>query len=159
MMAVMVIFSLFPTLPFSVAAAEVETEEVGADVETEKVGASKTQAEAIQWIKDRGNEGWWQDVDGAYGCQCVDLIMAYYQFLGYSRMSGNAGDYVSGHIPSGSDWYYSGTPVPGSIFVRGYDNGYYPYGHVGLVYAVDGSTMYTIETNVVSPYDGGSNAS
>ena len=116
--------------------------------------ATRTQSEAIEWIKARGNESWWSDVDGGYGCQCVDLIMAFYQYFGYSRMSGHAYQYMSNHIPAGSNWYYSSSPTPGCVFVKQADNGYYPYGHVGLVYAVSGSTMYTVETNLVSPYDG-----
>ena len=50
MMAVMVVFSLFPTLPFSVAAAEVKTEEVGADVETEKVGYTEGTTGNCKWM-------------------------------------------------------------------------------------------------------------
>ena len=115
---------------------------------------SHTQAEAVNWIKARANEGWWKDVDGAYGCQCVDLIKAYYQYWGYDTTRGNAWEYKSGHLPAGSNWYYSGTPVPGSVFVKDKDSTW-TMGHVGLVYAVEGSTIYTVETNVASPYDGG----
>ena len=115
--------------------------------------ATRSQAEAIEWIKARGNESWWGNIDGAYGCQCVDLIMAFYQYFGYSRLSGNACDYMYNHLPSGSNWHYSSSPTPGCVFVKQADSTY-TYGHVGLVYAVSGSTMYTVETNLVSPYDG-----
>lgn len=115
-----------------------------------------SQNQAVEWIKARGNEKWWSDVDGGWGCQCVDLVQAYYQYLGYSRMKGSAYEYKSGHLPSGSNWCYSSTPVPGCIFVKDIDN-YSNTGHVGLVYAVSGSTIYTVETNTKSPYDGGRN--
>ncbi len=157
LLSLVMLCSIFSIFPISVSAQEVDIAEAGANAEIAETGI--TQDQAVQWIKDRANEGWWQDVDGVYGCQCVDLIQAYYQYFGYGRLGGNAGDYMYNHLPSGSDWYYSDTPIPGSVFVRNYDNNYYPYGHVGLVYAVDGSTMYTVETNVVSPYDGGSNSS
>ena len=152
LLAVIMVLSIFTVMPFTANAQKVELAEEGAKADLAESGATKTQAEAVQWIKDRGNERWWQDVDGVYGCQCVDLIQKYYQYFGYNRLSGNAGDYVSGHLPINS-WYYSSTPIPGSVFVRGYDN-VYTNGHVGLVYAVDGSTIYTVETNVPAPYNG-----
>lgn len=147
-------FSVFTVFPSSAYAAEDEAEVVEANDESEKVSATKSQSEAVEWIKARGNEGWWEDVDGAYGCQCVDLIMKYYQYFGYSRVSGNAYEYQWNRTPPGSNWYYSSTPIPGSVFVKGIGSGF-DNGHVGLVYAVDGSTIYTVETNLVSPYDGG----
>ena len=165
LLAVILMLGIMTAVPIPAFAEEAELTDSGADVDPAdtgaveslaEAGATKSQAEAVQWIKDRGNEGWWGNVNGdVYGCQCVDLIMAYYNFFGYSYMYGNACDYVSGHIPPGSNWYYSSTPVPGSIFVRGSDTLNYPYGHIGLVYAVDGATMYTVETNLVDPYDGG----
>ena len=140
-----IVISGFSVLPVSFNAEKVELAESG---------ATRTQAEAVQWIKDRGNEGWWGNIDGANGCQCVDLVMAYYQYFGYGIRSGHAYSYQWNHEPAGSNWYYSNTPIPGSVFVKGNDNTW-TYGHVGLVYAVDGNTMYTVETNLVSPYDGG----
>ena len=150
LLAVVMMIGVFSVFPITANAKEVELAETG---------ATRTQVEAVQWIKDRGNEGWWDDVDGVCGCQCVDLIKAYYQYFGYGILSGNAGDYMYDHLPSGSDWYYSDTPIPGSVFVKNYDSSSgYTYGHVGLVYAVDENTMYTVETNLVSPYNGGANA-
>ena len=159
LLAVVMVMSIFSVFPFTVKAQEVDFALEGADVELAVSGATKTQAEAVQWIKDRGNQGWWGNIDGANGCQCVDLVMAYYQYFGYGILSGHAYQYQWNHTPSGSNWYYSNTPIPGSVFVKG-QGGYYPYGHVGLVYAVDGSTMYTVETNVspnpnTGEYDGG----
>ena len=41
------------------------------------------------------------DFDKQNGPQCVDLIMAYYDFLGEKRGIGNAVDYVRNSIPEG----------------------------------------------------------
>lgn len=133
---------------------------------------SRTVNDAVSWIKARANEGWNVDVDGAYGCQCVDLIYAYYLFLGYPIQGGNGCNYAQGSfgIPTGSGWYKDTTPSPGAIIawdenvstggvVRSdgsvYQSRTYAGGHVGLVYAVEGSTVYTVETNLSAPYNGG----
>ena len=42
---------------------------------------SHTRNDALAWASDRASESWCYDVDGSYGCQCVDLIMAYYDYL------------------------------------------------------------------------------
>lgn len=126
---------------------------------TVSASTNHSQDEAVSWIKARADEGWWEDVDGAYGCQCVDLIMKYYKYLVGYRVGGNACDYWSNSLPSG--WYRDYTPSPGSIIVwkgnanagNGWSTG--ANGHIGLVYAVSGSTVYTVECNVSSPYDGG----
>lgn len=109
-----------------------------------------TKDEAVSWIKARGNENWWRDVDGYYGCQCVDLVMAYYQYLVGYRVSGNAKNYLTSKLPNG--WWRDKTPSPGAIIVwDGYTStGQWvtgENGHVGLVHAVFGSTVYTVETN------------
>ena len=70
-----------------------------------------SQAEAVAWAKARANEGWCVDVDNAYGCQCVDLVIAYYDYLGVRRSSGNACDYASNSLPSGWSRVYS-NPQP-----------------------------------------------
>lgn len=112
--------------------------------------ASHTQAEAVEWIKARGNESWWEDVDDAYGCQCVDLIRKYYLYLVGYQVGGNGCDYGSNTLPSG--WYRDYTPTPGCIISWNAtsDN---PYGHVALVYAVSGTTVYTVETNVFDNWE------
>ena len=108
--------------------------------------------QAVDWIKARGNEAWNVNYNNdQWGCQCVDLINAYYNFLGYSWVSGNACDYLNASKwPAG--WYMDRTPSPGAIECWGaytwtgqWTTGW--TGHVGLVYAVSGSTVYTVETN------------
>lgn len=58
-----------------------------------------TADQAIAWVQSQVGKA--LDVDGAYGAQCVDLIMAYYDYLGVPRASGNAVDYTTNALPSG----------------------------------------------------------
>ncbi len=97
-----------------------------------------TQAEAIQWVKSK--VGQYLDVDGAYGAQCVDLIKAYYSYLGVSPVSGNAVDYTWNSLPSGWQRIQGATPRTGDILVYGASSGN-PYGHVGI-YESDYSTFH-----------------
>lgn len=124
-------------------------------VSTNVEATNRTINDAVSWIKARADEGWNVDVDGEHGCQCVDLIYAYYEYLGYARCGGSAYQYAYGSfgIPSGSGWYKDTTPSPGAIIVwPGYTyTGSWTtreYGHIGLVYAVSGSAVYTVESNV-----------
>lgn len=125
------------------------------------VGGLKVEAascavnDAVSWITDKAETGWNTDVDGEWGCQCVDLIFAYYLFLGYPSQGGNAFQYAQGSfgIPAGSGWYKDTTPSPGAIIVwpGNTDTGSWTTGengHVGLVYSVIGSAVYTVESNV-----------
>lgn len=112
---------------------------------------SKTQKEAVNWALDCAATKWEKDVDGAFGCQCVDLILGYYTFLGVSRVSGNATDYQKNALPSG--WKRGKfTPAPGDIIVWGGNTkmsaGYTTNqnGHIGIVVGVNGNTLTTVET-------------
>lgn len=115
----------------------------------------KTRADAVNWACARGNERWKVDVDGVYGCQCVDLILAYYDYLLGWHTSGNAKDYAWNNLPGGWTRQY-GNPQPGDIVVWGAGaslgsgvkaNG--TYGHIGIIWQVNASgTISTIETNV-----------
>ncbi len=110
---------------------------------------TKTQIEAVEWIAALENV--YCDYDGVSGAQCVDLIKAYYDFLGKTVVKGNANHYIydsySGcKVPEG--WvriqYY-----PGFIAQAGdialFDHG--TYGHIGLIVGADDSSMTTIENN------------
>ena len=114
-----------------------------------------SQAEGVAWASARANEGWCVDVDGYYGCQCVDLILAYYDYLGVRRSSGNACDYAHNSLPAGWTRVYS-NPQPGDIIVWGagaalQSGGYTAhgtYGHIGIITAIVNSTQVsTVETN------------
>ena len=66
-----------------------------------------TQQEAIYWATNKGNTSWNIDYDGSYGCQCVDLILAYYDYLVGYHVSGNACEYAN-DVRYGS--YYNRIP-------------------------------------------------
>ena len=90
---------------------------------------SKTPDQAISWVQGELGQG--LDMDGAYGCQCVDLILAYYDFLGVSRSSGNGADYSWNTLPSGWQRLQGAQPQKGDILVySGNDSN--PYGHVAI---------------------------
>jgi len=96
---------------------------------------SKTADEAIAWVKSK--VGTSIDYDGAYGAQCVDLILAYYNYLGVSTVSGNGKDYSWNALPSGWSRVQGGAPKKGDILV--YTAG--TYGHVAI-YESDYSTYH-----------------
>ncbi len=96
--------------------------------------ANRTQAEAIQWVKSKVGQS--IDADGVYGAQCVDLILAYYDYLGVPRSSGNGADYTCNALPGGWSRIQGAAPQPGDILV--YTGG---YGHVAI-YESDYSTYH-----------------
>lgn len=77
--------------------------------------ANRTQADAIQWVKSKLGQS--IDADGVYGAQCVDLILAYYDYLGVPRASGNGTDYTHNALPSGWSRIQGAVPQPGDILV------------------------------------------
>ena len=99
---------------------------------------NRTKDEAINWVKSKVGQG--LDMDGAYGCQCVDLILAYYDYLGVSRSSGNGGDYAWNTLPSGWQRLQGAQPQKGDILVYSGNNNN-PYGHVAI-YESDYSTYH-----------------
>jgi len=113
---------------------------------TSNASTAHTQSEAVawarQWVKNP------KDYDGAYGVQCVDLAMAYYNYLGVNPASGSGCDYATNALPSG--WqrikYSSGTvPQPGDIVVWTYASS--SSGHVAVVISATSSSMYVAEAN------------
>ena len=59
------------------------------------LAANRTQEEAVAWANARLNEKWAVDYDGANGCQDIDLIKYYFDYLGASRINGYAYTYVN----------------------------------------------------------------
>ena len=90
---------------------------------------NRTSTEALNWVKSK--VGSTLDYDGAYGGQCVDLIMYYYTFLGVNAVGGNGCDYAWNSLPSGWSRVQGGTPQPGDILVYS-GNDKNPYGHVAI---------------------------
>ena len=94
-----------------------------------------TRDEAVTWVQNK--IGTAEDYPGSgFGAQCVDLICFYYEYLGQSRVVGNANDYMSNALPPGWTRYMNGqtTPQPGDIVVYdAYKYGALDVGHIGIV--------------------------
>lgn len=110
-----------------------------------------TAEQGAQWARDCARTSWWRDVDSSYGCQCVDLIMAYIGYLrhqDYYFIRGDATDYQYISLPDGFTYIAGGTPRKGDIFVQAaYTHGTGKAGHVGIITDVNGSSVTTAETN------------
>lgn len=89
----------------------------------------KSADDAIDWVKNQ--VGTFIDVDGAYGAQCVDLIKAYYIFLGQSQPFGNGADYAVNALPEGWTRIQGAVPEKGDVLVYAASIDH-PYGHVGI---------------------------
>ena len=96
---------------------------------TAQAASSRTQAQAMDWV--RSKVGTSIDVDGWYGCQCADFIMAYYEYLVGYHVSGNGKDYSWNSLPEGWTRIQGAAPQPGDILVYG-PTSTNEYGHVGI---------------------------
>lgn len=94
-----------------------------------------TQVDALNWLHNVVGAS--IDFDGAYGAQCVDLVKAYYDFLGVGAQHGNAQDYRSNFLPEGWQRIEGANPMPGDVLI--YIGG--DYGHVAI-YESDYSTYH-----------------
>ena len=104
------------TMPMMVGATEVTFAQTNGN----------SAGDAVEWV--RSYEGQGLDYDGSYGNQCVDLIKAYYDFLGETPMRGNADTYAYNALPDGWERIQNADPQPGDILV--YTGG--SYGHVAI---------------------------
>ena len=101
----------------------------------------------VNWAKN--NVYKWIDMDGMYGAQCVDLIMAYVKTFADFQIYGNAIDYLTNSIPSGWKRYYKGDAeiAPGDIAIWHWGS-WDKYGHVGIVIEVNNELITSVEQNV-----------
>lgn len=106
-----------------------------------------TQQTMVNWAKDQIYK--WIDMDGAYGAQCVDLIMAYVKNFANFRVSGNAIDYLTNTLPNGWRRYRKGEAAisPGDIAIWHWGS-WDKYGHVGIVIDVRSNIITSVEQNV-----------
>lgn len=95
------------------------------DNKEESVPVSAEAEAAIKWVKSRVGQS--IDYDGVYGAQCVDLIKAYYNYLGVSPVTGNGVDYTKNVLPNGWLRIQGVKPQKGDILVYTGD-----YGHVAI---------------------------
>ena len=110
------------------------------------------QQEAVTWAKAQIGKS--IDTDGyppEQKYQCVDLVKAYYQYLGVTTPSGNAEAYRYKNVPNGWTRVY-GNYQPGDIAVwkPNYTYGYYSsgqYGHVAIVTSADSNGVYVVNQN------------
>ena len=119
---------------------------IAAPIQNAGAYTSHSRDEAVAWAKSQ--IGSYIDVDGAYGAQCVDLIKAYYKYLGVSPVLGNGCDYSHNSLPNG--WTrIQNTPTfvpdPGDIVVwtdAGWKNG-----HVAIFLSGNTSSFTSIDQN------------
>ena len=93
-----------------------------------------TADDAINWASSKVGQA--IDLDGN-GAWCVDLIVAYQDYLGVGRVWGNGRDYAWNALPAGWSRYQNGAPQKGDILV--YTGG--DYGHV-CIYESDYVTYH-----------------
>lgn len=87
-----------------------------------------TADEAIAWVDSK--VGTAIDYDGAYGAQCVDLVKAYYHYLGVTPAFGNGADYRTNTLPDGWQRIEGAQPQKGDILI--YTGGSRGLGHVAI---------------------------
>lgn len=85
------------------------------------MAANRTQAEAIDWVKSQVGKS-------VNGTQCVDLIKAYYSYLGVDPVAGNGANYANNKLPNGWTRIRGAVPQTGDVLV--YTGG--DYGHVAI---------------------------
>ncbi len=109
-------------------------------------GYADGQEDAVAWAQDRLNEGWMEDYDLVNGCQDVDLIKYYFDYLGEQPIDGYASAYVNAKLPDG--WTRSLVPKPGDIVVWGANVGIAgQYGHIGIVTGVNSNRITYVAAN------------
>jgi len=84
----------------------------------------KTADDAINWVNSMCGQT-------AGGGQCVDLVVAYYSYLGCTSPGGNGVNYIDNPLPSGWTRIQGGTPQKGDILVYSGTTSN-KYGHVGI---------------------------
>lgn len=111
----------------------------------------KTKKEAMMWARSQIGQS--IDFDKQNGPQCVDLIMAYYDFLGEKRGIGNAVDYVRNSIPEGWERIKDAKPKMGDVLIYSGEPDVY-YGHLGIYESINSSYHQAngIVYNTTKPY-------
>lgn len=106
----------------------------------------RTQEEAVAWARTQGENR--QPFDGAYGIQCVNLIRAYYSFLGQEPVLGSGYNYVDNYLPEGwerIDYTPGFVPEPGDVMVWAKNQGIARSdGHVAIVLSIVSETQVEI---------------
>lgn len=110
-----------------------------------------TREEAVAWARNK--IGTADDYPSSgYGAQCVDLICFYFNYLGQTRLLGNANAYMSLDLSATGGWtrLLNGqtTPQPGDIVVfDAYSYGSGSTGHIGIVTDVNAQNYTYVDYN------------
>lgn len=108
-----------------------------------------------EWAADR--TGKCIDLDGAFGCQCVDLADDWANVRGYPLPLVEGAKDLAGRSISGWEWETAGTAPPGSLMVWNDQIG--EFGHVSVMLGVEDAGHFTsLDQNWYSPSDQGSPA-
>lgn len=116
-----------------------------------------TLAVALGWINNgwrlsiyakQKSNGLGIDVDGLYGFQCMDFVVAYSRFLGATFASGNA---ITLWTKPQAGWTQVASPQPGDVFVKDYFSNGINYGHTGCVQEVSPLGVYSVDQNWFYP--------
>lgn len=107
--------------------------------------------EAVNWVKSNVGNGFDFTPDGRMWC--VELILAYYGYLGQEPVRGDAIDFSWNSLPEGWIRIEGGQPQKGDILI--YSSYYHEAGHVGI-YESDYSTYHQsfAEANPYNPTEG-----
>ena len=118
----------------------------------------RTESEAVSWVLGLVDSGWGSagntpNYDGSKWLlpsqgdegepQCVDLTAAYFDYLIGWHWGISAYQYEYLDLPEGLSYSY--TPHKGDVVVWGQSNAS-PYGHVGVIYEVSGSSFWWVDT-------------
>jgi len=130
-------------------------------MEVNAQGRTVNKQDAITWLNSQS--GAYYDLDGNYGAQCSDFGTAYMNWLvsGDTRLNHpyttkNGKDYGAYARSDSANWdvFNGGSGAqPGDLFTQAATNNN-PYGHVGAIISVNGSTLTVIDQNT-----GGANGS
>lgn len=108
-----------------------------------------TTTQVRSWIG--AHNGKWIDFDGAYGAQCMDLVVQYAYDLWGHRLTGNAEALRTQPLPAGWQRIKNSAtfkPQLGDIFV--WYGAAHPYGHTGVIISGDLNRYEAIEQNIVT---------
>ncbi len=112
------------------------------------------QNDAVAWTN--AQIGGSIDFDGAYGAQCMDLILAYCAKFGW-RPTGDAMTLKDQYIPDGFQRIQNTPdfiPQPGDIFIFTLA----PYGHTGIITSANMNSFTSVDQNWFNASDNGSPA-
>ncbi len=126
MLALIMVFCGYIVSPF------ISNEPLFVELSTNASAAEHTADDAINWVRSNVNKT--IDVDGAFGGQCVDLIDAYFEYLGYNwrnYLVNGACDFSYKSMPSDWSRIKGAQPQKGDVLIYSASNSNLA-GHVAI---------------------------